>query len=286
MAFILSFSSRNVGSDSIRLPELFQWHTQALEIGDIACLADLDYLVGKCRRTNLELGLHTPLFRTDDRHGLLLNGEAAWDELERNLSMAADNELSYVLVHFPYLWDTGGRNVGPHRLRESVARIKWLEEEYGVKVVCEPKLGPRKDPSAFVLLWSVSQQELIEWDLSLCLDVGDIHLACRNLRGQWERLFSHLAPWCDVVHLHHVWAGGTRHYWTPVSENGNVPIKDMLSVLRSMDRDIYAVLEHTPHRTGSHLEVTKGIDWLLQNSGPWKGRDGHDTWNGKYTQVR
>ncbi len=286
MSFILSISTRTVKSDSSRLPELFQWHTQALEICDIACLADLDYLVSKSLRLGLKMGLHTPLLRTDDVRGLLWRGETAWYELERNLGTAVQKKMAYVLVPFPYFWDSGGRNVGFHHLRSSVARIKRLEQEYGVTVVCKPQLGPRRDPSAFVFLWAISQQELTDWDLSLCIDVGELYLASHGLRTKWEGLFCHLAPWCTVTHLHHVWKGGTRHYWTPVSGNGNVPIEQMLCLLDSTNRDIYAVLEHHPHRTGSKSEVAKGIDWLLQNSGPWLEREDYDTWNGKYTKVR
>jgi hypothetical protein len=286
MAFILSISGSTVLSQSKRLPELFQWHTQAIEMGDLASPRDLDYIISKVNKCSLDLGIHTPLLKTDDRHGLLWNSStSAWDELHRNLDFAARHNLAYVLVHFPFIWDKAGRNLGVDGVRTAVHRLKRLEEMSGVPIVCEPKLGPNRDPAAFMLLWTIGRQELREWDVSFALDVGDIYLACQKLRGSWERLFGHLAPWCKVIHLHNVWAGGRRYYWTPVSARGNVPVEQMLAYLDSESKDIYAVLEHTPHRSGSKEEVGKGINWLLQHAGPWKDREGYDTWDGKYCQV-
>ncbi|HHW25958.1 MAG TPA: hypothetical protein GXX23_01305 [Firmicutes bacterium] len=287
MAFILSISGSTVRSESKRLPELFQWHTQGMEVGDFASTRDLDYIVSKCKKCSVKLGLHTPLLRTDDRHGLLWDSSTtAWDELRRNLEFARDHEIAYVLVHFPYIWDKGGRNLGVEGVRSAVHRLKRLEEWSGVPIVCEPKLGPNRDPSVFMLLWSIGKQELRQWDISFALDVGDIYLASQKLRGRWEPLFSHLAPWCSVIHLHNVWAGGRQYYWTPVSPRGNVPVDKMMAYLDSENKDIYAVLQHNPHRSGGREEVGEGINWLLQNAGPWKDREGYDTWDGKYTRVK
>lgn len=287
MAFILSISGSTVLSESKRLPELFQWHTQALEVGNFASPRDLNYIISKCKKCSMELGLHAPILRTDDHHGLLWNGWApAWEELRRNLDFAARHAVAYVLVHFPYVWDKGGQNIGVENLRPAVHRLKRLEEWSGIPIVCEPKLGPSRDPSVFMSLWALAREELRQWDVSFALDVGDIYLASRKLRCSWEGLFCHLAPWCKVIHLHNVWAGGRRYYWTPVSERGNVPVEQMMGYLDSENKDIYAVLEHTPHRSGGSQEVGEGINWLLQHAGPWKGRDGHETWNGRYMQVK
>lgn len=286
MAFIFSISGSTVLSESQRLKEMYRWHPQAIEIGDIKAPGDFDSVVHNCRRLGIRLGIHSPLYAVDDRYGLLRGERRAWDELQRNLEFARAEGLSYVLVHFPYVWDQSGNNLGVDQVRETIPRIKRLERAYGIPVVCEPKLGPKRDPAAFLMLWSISRQELMQWDLSFCLDTGDIYLASRSLRASYEEMTSHFAPWCHVVHLHNVWTGGTRYYWTPVGEGGNVPILRTLEILGGTGSDIFAVLEHTPHRVIDNEQVERGINWLLQNSGPWKYREGLSTFDAKYRCVK
>lgn len=286
MAFIFSISSSTVGSESERLRELFSWHPQAIEIGDIKVPGDFEVLVENCRRQGIKLGIHSPLYAIDDRYGLLREEPAPWQELQRNLERARRDNLAYVTVHFPYVWDQAGRNLGFDQVREYIPRLKRLERAYGIPIVCEPKLGPKKDPAAFLMLWSVSKQELLQWDLSLCLDVGDLYLAAKSLRSSYEEMVAHLAPWCYVVHLHHVWSGGTRYYWTPVEEHGNVPILRTLDILGGIGSDIFAVIQHNPHRVKNNDQVASGINWLLSNTGPWKYREGICTYDGKYRCVK
>lgn len=287
LSFILSISGSTVLSESERLGDLFRWHTQAIEIGSLKSPHDLECVLQNCRRFGLKLGIHSPLYAVDDRCGLLWDNGPAWDELNRNLEMARDQGVSYIVVHFPWVWDKDGSHLGIERIRETIPRLKRLERTHGVPVVCEPKLGPRRDPSALVLLWAVNRQELLQWDLSFCLDVGDIYMASRALRASYEDMVAHLAPWCHVVHLHNVWMSGPHYYWTPVEQGGNVPILRTLEILGGTCSDIVAVIEHTPHRVRDNEQVGDGLNWLLQNAGPWKGREGiPKTWDGKYTRVR
>ncbi len=287
MAFVLSISGSTVLSESEQLKELFRWHTQAVEIGDLTSPNDLTTVIENCRRFGIQLGIHTPLFSIDDRRGLLWPDSPAWEELQRNLDMARRENLSYVLVHFPYVWDKQGSHLGVDQFRTIIPQLKRLERSSGIPIVCEPKLGPRRDPSAFTALWAISAQELLHWDLSFCLDVGDIFLASRVLHSSYEGMVSHLAPWCHVVHLHQVWFGGQRYFWTPVGENGPVPILRTLEILGGAGSDIFAVLEHTPHRVRDTAEVEEGINWLLRNSGQWRDREGlPPVYDGKYRGIR
>ncbi len=287
MAFILSVSSRTVLSVPEKLHELFLWHTQAIEIGNLVNDSDFDYMVEKCNRLAISLGLHTPVYASDEGSSLLWEDTKAWDELRRNLEAAIAKGIVYVVVHFPYVWDRLHRNLGIDCFRAAIPKIKELESWAGVPVVCEPQLGPNRDPTAFTILWSIGHQELQQWGLSLALDLGDIYLACRRLRVEWKPLLTHLAPWCRVAYIHHVWGGGRHYYWMPVASQGNVPIEPMLGCLGALaEHDIYAVLEHHPHRSGSVEQIGKGINWLLQHVGPWKGRGDNLTWDGKYRAVR
>ena len=148
MAFIFSISGSTVLSESQRLKEMYRWHPQAIEIGDIKAPGDFDSVVHNCRRLGIRLGIHSPLYAVDDRYGLLRGERRAWDELQRNLEFARAEGLSYVLVHFPYVWDQSGNNLGVDQVRETIPRIKrraCLRDS----VVCEPKLGPKRTRQPF-----------------------------------------------------------------------------------------------------------------------------------------
>ncbi len=287
MAFVFSVSGSTVLSERQRLRELFRWHSQAIEIGDLLTPDDLNYILRRCRKFGVGLGIHSPLYTVDDRHGLLWEKGYAWDELERNLQTARAEDLDYVLVHFPYVWDEKNMNVGIDKVRAMVPRMKQLERDSGIPIICEPKLGPKKDPTAFTMLRTITKQELSEWELSFCLDVGDIFLACRTLRSCYEDIIAHLAPWCRVVHLHQVWFGGTKYFWTPVEQDGCVPILRTMEILGKNGSDIHAVIEHTPHRVRNAAQVEEGINWLLRSTGPWKDRENvPPLFDGKFRRVR
>jgi hypothetical protein len=288
MALILSISSDTVDSHSSHLPQLFSWHTQAIELGNLRSIHDYIYISDTCKRVNVSLGIHSPFMSIDDRYGLLWGTTYPWQELERNLVLAQKDKLSYVIVHFPYIWDAS-RNLYTDNLSERVieAAIKMRElvERYQVPIVCEPILGPNKDPRAFSFLMHQGTKFIEKCSLKLCIDLGYIYLAARRLSINALDIVNVFSPFCLVMHLHHVWHGGRKYFWTPVAKQGNVPLLEAIKLVDPSSRDIYAVLEHTPHRIINRKQVVNGLNWLLNSTGPWKGRDNYPTYDGKYKRI-
>lgn len=272
MGFILSISSDTIDSKRQRPLDLFKWQTAAVEIGHLGYNGDFELLMNAAKQSGVRVGLHCPLYILDSRYGLLYDDGEALDELHRTCALAQEWGAEYVICHFPYIWDESGNYLPLHSIRRGLQALKECERTYNVPVVCEPKLGPAKDPSAFVVLMTICEMHRATWrDLSLCLDVGDIYLACKRLKYPYIDMISLFAPRCKVVHLHHVWQGGRKYYWAPIAKQGNVPLLETMKVLPT-EPDIFAVLQHTPHRTGIRDNVGAQIDWLLENSGPWTGR--------------
>lgn len=261
MAFILAVSGSTILSESSRLSELFTWGCSAIEIGSFADEQAYSYVLQECRKRDMQLAIHSPFYRDGNRYGLLQDEASAWTELERDLAVAQQDDLAYVLIHFPYF----GAPVQCGALasiRISAERIVSLSQKYGIPVLIEPKLGPGYDYSALKLLQSLPLAELKAWGLAFCMDVGDIYIASQLSDMPYLDIVSHLAPLTHAVHLHDVVVREDGYFWTPVTGRDSVPIAETLAVLRSEERDIYLVLEHTPHLVESREQVERGIAWL------------------------
>lgn len=263
MPFTLSISGSTILSASDRLAELFTHGSSAIEVGLFAGEADYAYLRHACRQRNLPIGIHSPLYREGNRIGLLCGDESLWDELEQELATGRRDGWAYLLVHLQYR-QREPVDTAMAAIRSAALRAAALSRRYGVPLVLEPKLGEGRDHSLLLQLHQLPMAELASWGLPWCLDVGDIYLACQQSGLPYEQLVSHLAPLVQVVHLHDVVIAGEQYFWTPVTGQDAVPIAETLALLRPFDREVFAVLEHTPHRVASGQQVREGIAWLRQ----------------------
>lgn len=266
MAFILAVSGSTILSESSRLLELFSWGCSAIEIGSLADEQDYSYVLGECLKRRMQLAIHSPFYREGNRYGLLQGEVDAWSELERDLSVAQRDGLAYVLIHFPYLRETVqcGDLDG---IRTAAERIVSLSQKYKTPVLIEPKLGPNCDCSVLRLLRSLSLDELKAWKLAFCLDVGDIYIASKVSDMPYLDIVKHLAPLTRAVHLHDVVIKEDGYFWTPITGQDSVPILETLSLLSNSEREIFLVLEHTPHLVENNEQVLDGIEWLRTQLG-------------------
>lgn len=261
MTFVLSVSGSTILSESSRLHELFKWGSDALEVGSFADDQAYAYVLQQCRARGMKLAIHSPFFRDGNRYGLLANETSAWAELERDLSLARRDRLSYLLVHFPYLRQPveGGLL---ELVQQAARRLTALSRANGVPILAEPKLGPNCDPAMLCLLHSLPWEQLASWELPFCLDVGDIYLASQQAGVPYLDMVRHLAPLAAAAHLHDVVVSDEwRYIWAPVTGEDSVPISETLALLPA-DREIFLVVEHTPHLVASEEQVQRGIDWL------------------------
>lgn len=262
MPFILAVSGSTILSESSRLPELFTWGCSAIEIGSFADAQAYSYVLQECRKRHMQLAIHSPFYRDGNRYGLLQGDASAWVELERDLAVAQRDGLAYVLIHFPY-FTTPVQSGARACIRTAAERITSLSQKYAIPVLIEPKLGPNCDYSALKLLQSLPLAELRAWGPSFCLDVGDIYIASQLSDMPYLDMVSHLAPLTHAVHLHDVVIREDGYFWTPLTGKPSVPIIETLELLPAFERDIFLVLEHTPHLVESREQVQNGIAWLL-----------------------
>ena len=248
-------------SESSRLPELFTWGCSAIEIGFLADERDYLYMLRECVARGMQMAIHSPVYQDGNRLGLLQNDAGAWAELERDLSVARRDGLAYLLVHLQCL-QTPVEDDALTSIKSAALKMAALSREYGVPVVLEPKLEPNRGHSLFLLLHSLPLPELESWGLAWCVDVGDIYMASQESSVPYLEMISHLAPLAKVVHLHDVVVQGERYFWTPVTGQDAVPIAETLALLNPLERDIFVVVEHTPHLVESVKQVRQGIEWL------------------------
>lgn len=289
MALILSVSTATVRSDSDLLPQLFTWHTQSIELTRLRSIHDYTYIYEKSQATGVKLALHSPLFCIDDANGLLWDQDTPWRELERNLYLARKDHLQYVLVNFPYPWDRSSDNLGcdiKSTIKKTARKIKGLSSYYGIPVFLRPMVGPKEDPKVFSFLMSEGTPFIESLGLGICIDLGSVFLAAKKRRTGFLEMIRILAPCCTILHLHHIWYGGKKSIRTPVSKGGNIPIMEALKLVERRKKDVYAVLTYTPQRVASRRQVEEGLNWLLNSTGPWKGRDTYPTYDGRYKRIR
>ena len=212
------------------------------------------------------IGFHSPLFRGGSKYDLLKQvqqaPERAWQQLEEELSIARDNQVEYVLVHFPYFPLASEDNPTP-QIEAGLSRLRSLQDRYETKVLCEPKLGIRRDPGGIGILKAYPVDKWRGFGVSMCWDMGDYLLVSHTL----EECLSELRRWCDVIdalHVHNVKVTPEKYYWIaihPSHEDSEefFTIKPLLSEVREMD--MLLVWEHTPHFTANHGFALEGFQW-------------------------
>lgn len=273
MPLALSVSGSTILSARERLDELFTWGTSAIEAGGFDTMDDLRYVVQQCRDRGIQFGLHTPSLRHRNRHGLLYGEEDAWSELQEDLELAWREGFAYVLIHFPFFREPMPYHEALSRIRNAVGRMHEINRHH-VRIVAEPKLGPKRDPFGISVLLNTAGDEISDWKMDWCIDVGDLYMACETLGYQYEEHVKHLAQFAKVTHLHHVEKDDDHYYWTPVTSDGCVPIAHTLEMLARNPWDTYVVLEHTPHRARDQHQVLDGIEWLIRTGQYWRSTVG------------
>ncbi len=260
-------SGSTVLSESDRLDELFWDGIDHVEVGDLSASTDLDTLLTHARQQSISVGFHSPLFKGGSKYDLLTqvqqSPEQAWHQLEEELGIAQDNQVEYVLVHFPY-FPLASEDYPIPQIEVGLNRLRSLQASYGTKVLCEPKLGIRRDPGGIGILKFYPVDQWREFGVLMCWDMGDYLLASETL----EECLVELRRWRDVIdalHVHNVKVTSEKYYWVPVHPSYEdsedfFTIKPLLSEIKEMNALL--VWEHTPHFTPDHGFVLEGLQWV------------------------
>ncbi|MDR7074324.1 sugar phosphate isomerase/epimerase family protein [Fictibacillus barbaricus] len=268
MSHTLAISGSTIMSDTSRLNELFTKNIEHIEIGEFENEQAFQTFLQLVQQHNKTFGLHSPLLRTGSKYDLLEEfqhkPEEAWIQFENEVKRMADYGAQYILVHFPYFQD---ETLNPAKqIEEGLQRLLKLQSEYGIQIVCEPKLGLWKSPKGIQYLDQFPLEVWEKYGLKLCIDIGDYLLAdCESALSMIQKWKDHI----KVVHLHNIEFTEDKYIWVPIhpsheTDGVHFPIQELLTFLETCP-DLFWVLEHTPHSNPTKEFVTDGINWLRNN---------------------
>lgn len=264
----IAISGSTIMSDTSLLHELFIKEADHIEIGEFENDAAYQHFLSLVIKSNKSFGLHSPLFRNKSKYDLIehvqFEPEKAWVQFENEVKRMAEDGADYILVHFPYFQDESD---DPNKkIEEGLQKLSRLQVKYNLPIVCEPKLGMWKSAKGIEYLHKFPVSVWEKYGLNLCIDIGDYLLAagklCMNPLEFIQKWKNHI----KVVHLHNIEFLDDKYIWVPIHpshENNGVhfPLKKILHFLAE-HKDIYWVLEHTPHSNPTKEFVMEGIQWL------------------------
>lgn len=263
----LGVSGSTIMSDPTKYNDLYWEGIEHIEIGEFPDKEALDLFLESCKEHQLTFGVHSPLYRNQCKYDLLQNvhfkPEQAWNQLENEIVLLKELGADYVLVHFPYYKEEVNYDVNQD-IKNGLVRLRNLQEQYSIPIICEPKLGWNRSPAG-IQYFHDSDIEFWE-DIGICLDIGDFLMATE------DQIMNYIEKWKDlikVVHLHNVeFEKDNKYWWIPVhpsheSDGVHYGIEKILRYLAQSTPKIF-VFEHTPHSQPSTEFVQQGYQWIKQ----------------------
>lgn len=245
--------------------ELFWDDIDFIEIGEFPNESAFRAFLDLCKEKQMPFGVHSPLLRNGSKYDLLekvsFEPIVARKKLESEAELLSRLGAEYILVHFPYFKGETTENVN-EKIENGLKDLSRIQKEYGIPIVCEPKLGMGRSAKGIQYLDSFPIEKWEKYNLKLCIDIGDYLIATG------DEIVTYLEKWKDhikVVHLHNVAYEGDRYIWIPVhpshEDNGKqYKIEHILSFL-SKCKEINFIFEHTPHTNPSKEFVLQGYLW-------------------------
>ncbi len=264
LAFTYAVSGSTILSNPERFQDLFWNGIEHIEIGEFSKEEDFQLFLKICNKYRARFGVHSPLFRQDSKYDLLekvVHKPAfAWKRLEEEAERLSKLGAEYLLVHFPYFKEEIDGD--PDALiEEGLQKLSRIQKQYQLPIVCEPKLGLNRSTAGIEYLHQFSEKTWSEYDLKLCIDIGDYLMAKGDLALEYiQKWENHIA----VAHIHNVTYQGEKYIWTPVHpsyEDELYALAPLLSYLAGMD-GLRFVFEHTPHTNSSASFVKEGFEWV------------------------
>ncbi|MBA2173500.1 TIM barrel protein [Halobacillus locisalis] len=259
----LGMSGSTILSDPDRFDHLFQQGCTHVEIGEFPSQAAFKLFLEKARRHNVTFGVHSPLIRGGSKYDLIENvaqpvGKAR-TEFEQEVHYLSTVGAEYVLVHFPYFKNSVSYPT-KDVIEEGLDFLSRLQTDYGIPIVCEPKLGQHKSPCGIHYLHEFPKTLWKQYGLGICIDLGDYRMATED---EWKTYIEPLLPFTKVVHMHNVQLKQEGYIWTLMHPKayGVFDMQPMIEYLASQ-QSVFFIFEHTPHTNPTSNEVAEAIQWI------------------------
>jgi sugar phosphate isomerase/epimerase len=271
MGHRLGVSGSVILSDREKFPELFKYNLQHIEIGEFQDEDSFHSFLKLLQETDMSFGLHSPLLRGKSKYDLIekvsIDPDVAWKQFEFETAEMSRLGAEYILVHFPFFKKESEEDPA-EVIEEGLKKLGALQKKYGIKIVCEPKLGFSRSPVGIHYLNRFPVELWRNYGLSLCIDIGDYLMAAG------DQALEFLKKWTEfvrVIHLHNVEYHGEKYIWVPVHpshehDDRHFKIKNLLQFLANECRDVFFVMEHTPHTNPEEKMVDEGIEWVREIS--------------------
>jgi len=245
--------------------ELFWDDIDLIEIGEFSNEAAFSSFLDLSRGKQIPFGVHSPLLRNGSKYDLLekvsMEPLAARQQLEREAALLSRLGAEYILVHFPYFTGETTENVN-ERIETGLQELSRIQKEYGVPIICEPKLGIGRSTKGIQYLDSFPIEIWEKYSLKLCIDIGDYLIATG------DEIIKYVEKWKEhirIVHLHNVAYEDNQYIWIPVhpSHESNGTQYKIAPIIRFLStcKEINFIFEHTPHSNPSKEFVQEGYIW-------------------------
>lgn len=265
MAHKLGVSGSTIYSNPELYSELFWEDIEHIEIGEFPDEKAVDKFLALCKEKKIVFGIHSPLLRGGSKYDLLekvqYESKYAWEQLELEAKKMSDLGAKYLLVHFPYF---KGEVLGNTNeiIEEGLRKLSYIQEQYSIDLICEPKLGINRSPAGINYLNNFPKEIWAKYNIKLCIDIGDYIIATG------EEILNYLVKWkqfIKVVHLHNVQYKGDKYFWIPVHPtqeySNNYKMEKIIRFL-SQSEDVTFVFEHTPESKPSKAFINEGYKWV------------------------
>ena len=258
-------SGSTILTDPAKFEELFWDGIDLIEIGEFPDEMAFHALADLCRVKQIPFGIHSPLLRNRSKYDLLekvsIEPVEARKQLEKEAAFLSRLGAQYILVHFPYFIGETTEQVN-EIIEAGLQELSRIQKEYGIPIICEPKLGIGRSPKGIQYLDSFPLEKWERYSLKLCIDIGDYLIATE------DEILIYLEKWKEhikIVHLHNIAYVDNHYIWIPVHpshENNGIQYK-LEPILRflSQCKEIHFIFEHTPHSNPSKEFVQEGYIW-------------------------
>ena len=262
----LGVSGSTILSDEKRIEQLFEYGLSHIEIGEFKSKKEYHNFLNRVSNSLVSFAVHSPIIRGRSKYDIIehvhYSPQYAIEQIAKEAKEVKADGGKYLLVHFPFFAGacSGDADI---IIEDGLKKLKEIQDEAGIKIVCEPKLGAGKSPKGIEYLHAFPVETWAKYGLKICIDIGDYVMAAGD-----ERALEYIDKWRDfikVVHLHNVDYDGEDYFWKPMHPDdegdGHHKMEHIVKHLAELD-NIYFVMEHTPHGGYGMEYVMEGVRWV------------------------